>query len=968
MNKILIKNNSKHLNCLSFWSNFTFFNKNIKFDNNTFFRYEFDNNLESLTEEILSTEKLGCIIEDVNNELIKYKNEYYLVKNNDLTTYKIYIGNDYNNFNSFIIKKKNNNKYDLILSIQTSIFILFMCCRKTKSSNKLWKNNSNLLIKNAHFKYQNDYYRIGKIEEYNIKLSPINQCNRLIKETSFQTIKLNQSSFDTSYLDLFTIIFDIETMAVDKQHYPYMIYARTTSINWPIIKTLDKISTINLMNRDEVINALQLNDDNVDLTTFENDTFYGAEHIYENLTNSTLVHDFIQWIYRLIQKNLDYYQNNYCCRLMGFNNHRFDNNFILNELRKLPKFQIKFNQRFNKVTNITGQLQIGKFTVTLYIDDLIKFLPETNLLKACKDYNIKHSKIEFDIVKYNNKCTSNKHIYIYANNIHDYISDETIPNEGNIFEIIKKYCIADVESTNELYLKISGLILKLYLTLARFNINLKYLNFYRYISIPQMAFNIFKDIVRNENSINQNKFLLGKTPDVLQNEFIITSCIGGRVNFGILGEYISNQIKYMDVTSEYPLSMTAPFPSFDKPPVINPDVEPLNIIIRNITLNRNRAFNNKSYETMEYFKELFFGIFRVDIYPPSNPKDLIAWAPLPIKINGRNYFKNCAQFGRVINSIHIRTLIYCGWNVIIKQDDNNILFTSTHKIFKPFINVMGAMKTYYTPINKSFAKLCKLIMNSVAGKLAQKPTSILYSHLAECEFNDFIIKENITSKVTDYSTSLHYLSSYVTGYANWILYSTAYKLNLYSTYNNINSRAGILLYTDTDSIIFDASKTTYNKFTISEELGYWDDDLCDFKITWKEEHPNEIKKLIVIARKSYALFDSNNNTVDIKLKGIHNKQTKYFTWEILKQICSPEYLKDTIYFDGLKQEHFTEIKDIYKKISETQLSKTLALEKNYTKVEKPQHINNSNKSNLNLEFLPDKGYSNFLVFTQADGD
>lgn len=957
MNKIILKNSANYLSTTSFWSNYKYFNRAIHIYNDiTFFSYEIKDDfvvMEEIFEATISSKPTNII----------YKENFYkkltLISSRD---YHMSISTNYDNFESFIIKK-TNTKYDLILSLQTSIFIVYFCCRSTKSKKRLWNFKSCDFKKNCTFKYNNNYYRIGKIEEYNIKKNSQININSIIKtpQEQFQLIKIKTNKLNYSSLDHFTVIFDLETMAYDGQHYPYMIYAKITSFNWPVIIPNKSIPDINLFNRNDVVSKLSGCNFEFPFSSHETDSFFDSECCFDQLPQSLVIDSFLKWFRRLIITTVELYNNSFSCRLLGFNNNRFDNNFFLAKLRNWPNFSILYNQRFNKVSQIVGSMLIHGHKVTIYIDDLIKFLPETTLKKACKDYQIEKAKIDFDIVKYNNKCSLNKHIYIYDNDITQYINDKSLANETNIFNVIKKYCILDVESTCELYQKISSLMMKLIFSLYQFNIIIKHVNFLRYISIPQLAFNIFLETARI------NKFYIARTDDCLLNDFIITSCIGGRVNYGILGEYVSDNIKYMDVTSEYPLSMTAPYPSFKTSPIIGPNVGQLNKILDDIILSRNQYFLRRDYENVTYFKKLFCGIFRVNIYPPLN-EYLMVWSPIPLKVDGRNLFKNIAQNGRVINTTHIRILIYAGWKVEIIQDENNILFTSTEYIMKPFINLIGTMKTWYTPINKSFAKLCKLIMNSVSGKLAQKVTCKYYSQRGETRRGHYTILDNSSEEYTDYSSSLHYLSSFITGYANWILFSTACKLNFYSNNypSNLSSRAGILLYTDTDSIVFDANKTSYTNFVISEQLGSWNEDKCDFDITWKEEHAGEIKKLIVLARKSYALIGNNNSIVDLKLKGIHTREAHNFTYESLKIISSREFSKKTIRFAGLKSEHFSKTKDIIKRISETELVKTLALEKNYTKLDYINESNLENCANLDQTFIPSLKCSNFLVYTQAD--
>lgn len=64
-------------------------------------------------------------------------------------------------------------------------------------------------------------------------------------------------------------------------------------------------------------------------------------------------------------------------RLVGFNNHNFDNNFILDSLRKkLPRTTLDYGSRNGKVSEIELMI-FGKYK--LIISDLIKFIPDMSL-------------------------------------------------------------------------------------------------------------------------------------------------------------------------------------------------------------------------------------------------------------------------------------------------------------------------------------------------------------------------------------------------------------------------------------------------------------------------------------------------------------------------------------------------------------------------------------------------------------
>lgn len=965
-NEIILRNRASFLNFQSPFSNFCFFNRNIKIEKDVFIYLSFDFVSKTIKEIIFN-----AYLSWHKNPVFKFEQGYFFFYDKQLfkiiniiksQIWPIIFSKEYNNFNSFI-KKLTNKKYDLILSCETFYCLFYFCCKKTKSSKKIWNGNHTLLARNVSFKHEDEIYRVLRIEEYNIKKNLIKNCDELYHQNEYEILKVKKNKPSLKCIDDLTIIFDMETMAFDSVHYPFMLCARTVSFNWPLLKYSKKKCVS--FSKNEINNLLNNDIFNIEPTSGCCDVFYSANCFYERLNDNEVVDSFLGWCKTKI---LSLFRNDiifYSIRIIGFNNNRFDNNFFLTKLRSWPNFRLLYNQRFNKISSIIGKWKIDNKIIYIHIDDLIKFLPDVSLKKACIDYNIKNAKLDLNIVNYNNFCVEHKHLYLFTKELDTIINDKSIEKNNyglyNTFQLIKYYCEMDVESTAELYLKITSLVVKLIYILSKFNVILKYINFMRYISIPQMAFSIFKETCR----LSDVRFL--KFNDNLMNEFIISSCCGGRVNFGLLGEYQSNNLKYFDVTSEYPLSMTAPFPSCLTDPIINPNIDELNNHIQKCRQNRRECWNRDDFFNTSYFKNFFFGIFRVDIFPPENEYELIMWSPIALKTSQKNKYSNASQTNIILNSIHIRTLIFAGWNVVIKQDENNIKFTSTEYIFKPFINLMGTFKTFYKNRNKSFAKLCKMILNSVSGKLAQKPTSTFYIQESDTYSGRLTIQKNVVEKITDYSTSLHYLSTYVTGYANWILFSTAYKLNVdyFKKKAPLSDRTGLLIYTDTDSIVFDGNKTTFNDFKIDEEIGEWDEDKCDFNITWKEEHPAEIKRIIVLAKKSYCLFDNDKNTIDLKLKGIHTAQCTHFDWRQLKLISSPEYGSESINFPGLKREEYAKVRDIIKKISETNLKKTLSIEKDFTLI-KSTAVDEINLYNYNKLFDSDLGFSHRLDFIQAD--
>ena len=679
-------------------------------------------------------------------------------------------------------------------------------------------------------------------------------------------------------------------------------------------------------------------------------------------------------------------------KLFGFNNHNFDNNFILSSLRTIPNIRTSFSQRFNKVTSC----KFFHKDFTIEVLDIIKFLPDCTLDKACKDYSIDTSKFPFDIVAYNNLSKSQQCIVQEIELIdlepickapQESLAMFIVEDRIRLFDLCVFYCETDVKAT-------IGLFLKLYKTMInvvdeieeKCKIELPSENFLSYISIPQLSFAIFKSISYN-NSLLKLVFLKEEFY-----QFILQSYFGGRTDFAFLGEYKAvGDIDYYDVTSEYPLAMTGYYPVFYKNEKNlttgqEIDCEELNAEIKNKMLVRQALLENRQlhYKDRRWLRLSFKAILFCDVYTPEDMNNFIQFAPIATRTYNNNYnqsklaYTNSNQTNRVLNSSQIEAYIFAGWRVHVKEHKCNMIFLNTDQIFKKFIEIIGEMKTQAKHTNKAKCNMMKLIMNSCAGKLAQKQINVYTNQTCQSSENKLHVLLNEKVKEVDWDASMHYLASFILADANFILFSTMYLLNLGYIYERVplEKRVGSILYCDTDSIMFDNAKINkeYYEFVIDEKLGEYDIDTHSYKATWKKEHKDEtIKKIICLSKKCYALYNEKDENLDLKLKGTHKKIVyEIFDYATLKRICDSQ-TKSIQISTMLKRDTLLENsanlqsnKDIKKIFVDTMVKKSVQLEKNYKEIKcECDKVYEKNKENINRSANEQCGCNNFLIFCSS---
>jgi hypothetical protein len=738
---------------------------------------------------------------------------------------------------------------------------------------------------------EDQWWRVLSIKDHSTHwITPKRRSAELTFERAhfdFQNIRINSRKEDVELL----MCIDFETCLINGRHQPYLGCA---------------IYNFNIQNFEQEFHTC----------------FFEHKDL---LSDSTIGHDFVEWLRNLSDEIVSARQYPYYTRtktfrpieitwkIFGYNNNKFDNHFLYDALIKQDNCKILQSRRNGKVTQTVVTINYIKIKLC----DLVSWIPEMTLEMACDYYEIESPKMPVNCVKYS-ELIEQAEAVVYEvddttftsmiNNLNPimaklkYKKYKNAQNKWNIYTLIMDYCERDVRATFEIYQKIDtntreliNEIEKIYA--CKFPTHI----FLDYISAAEISGFIVKLSLKSQQ--------LPKL-QILNNcfgDFIYSSCYGGRTDKSCVGLYSGN-IKYMDVVSQYPLAMTGVYPA----PTCDQDVlfgEFINLDIYQRQLDDMLAIRNDLIAKKEFHFEWlapfnsYMGIFFCDVIAPKDEHNLITFGPIAqVRNMDKLVWTNASEEGRVLNTSQFKNLLCAGFRIVLREHKFNIIFLKLAPIFKQSITTLLSLKTQAKQAgNKAKGKLTKLWANSMAGKLAQRPTS----EITDFSYNSTEYQDRYSSQTareTSWSTSFHYLSTFLTAEANFILYSVCYRLSLAYIYNKtpLAYRCGSLLYMDTDSIIFDADLVAPYHFAISQELGHFNATKCEYDTTWGEKYADKIKTVAILRKKSYILYNSQKQPLSITLKGIHKNQMHQFhSIHVIKQILGGQAKE--ISFTSLKR-------------------------------------------------------------------
>ena len=825
---------------------------------------------------------------------------------------------------------KKTNQFDLIsnqckVEIKYKFFIKYLYVQKVKDKKKDIIYNIFEVERNKRFNHNGDTYIVKRIRV---------QALGYISKPPFQLLNFIKAQKE-QYLLLDPILcYDVETCVFkDNIHQPYMLA-------WSFSKNFSF------------------------LTSYTENGFLRHDNI--NVDKSTIGEQFVQLIEDLMRR----------CEIksliiFGYNNHNFDDHFILNEFRA-KRYYINKTERNGKVST----LKMYKNDMIIEIKDLIKWLPDVTLKEACLTFNTLVLKGDCQVVIYNDMCNEarnliyrcNEEVFFKIANAKNFIEKNKLKKSKyfdsttktyNVYDYVLDYCINDVNATLSLYFHLNAAFLKIKTYFFdNYNCILPHNNILRYISPAFVTSLLYKQIFNNQ-----------KMKRIVFNEFeyidsITKAYFGGIVNFGCLGEYNSPSIVCQDVKAMYPLCMQNKYPAiysredFSIGGEINLPL--IQCQIDNIIDARDKAKQEKTLFNYEWVIPLndIKGIFYCDLIEPKET-DKICIAPFPYRyLNADKLIYNyTSKSNVVVCTSDMKSLILCGFKIKLLFHEHNMLFHNNEHIFEMILKPLDSLKVIAKEdSNNAIKKLMKLFMNSLSGKLGQHIVhKIKYSvnshHMIEAD------RQNIFS-------SLHYLACFVTGEARYVLFRTIYNLHADHIYNEtlLSARVGIFILCDTDSVMYDSHLASPVNFIQHNEMGHWDYEKNDYIVHWSQKSFGKMTGVFVLGRKSYVPI--NKKTILSRtLKGIRRDQMELIDYDDLKKVCSD--IPKVLHFSALSKEINVDgnFKLLTKTLFETTIKKTLTIAKPDFIVDNitNEYIITNNHDNLN-QTIYKENILNFLKF------
>ncbi len=320
-------------------------------------------------------------------------------------------------------------------------------------------------------------------------------------------------------------------------------------------------------------------------------------------------------------------------------------------------------------------------------------------------------------------------------------------------------------------------------------------------------------------------------------KFCLKGYYGGRTEI-FFNRPVSGNINYFDINSLYPFAMLGVYPII-----------------------------NKSYWTKkpDYEKE---GMSEVTI---ESPKINIPYLPHRNPVSGRLLFA-CGVFRGAYTYYEIREAIKIGYRVL--KTHTSLEFSGTCRPFQEFVEKMydkrlEAKRRGDELLSDSF----KLIMNNLYGKFGQgnEYQKLIPYDLRELKTGDRVYGDLvIRTEVGEYPIHTNGI---------WAAYTTAYARDiLYRKLVEVEKQNGLLIYCDTDSIIFESEKIVFQN---SQKLG-----------ALKSE--GEFSYAHFKLPKVYVLQSKSDNKKSYKAKGVPRDKASDFFEMGRAEFKRPHKIKETL--------------------------------------------------------------------------
>jgi hypothetical protein len=417
----------------------------------------------------------------------------------------------------------------------------------------------------------------------------------------------------------------------------------------------------------------------------------------------------------------------------SYNGHKFDELLIL-EHRLYAEANINSYEfflkagavyrmnRFSKIKQETKSIQ-----VRLKLFDLLRFWANSlrNVARSL-ELPVKKGDMSFELINHiYNKYTKENYkrfpeelLFSYE----PYKSSEAAKDEVkqyskngyyDFIELLFEYCMMDVVVT-ELATKV---MLNSVLKLCD-DLKVPKLCIFNKIGIPAVG----KQLFLNYTRLPENNDEIIYAPQRWVMELVRKSIIGGRSEIQVNG-LLKEKVYVIDVTSMYPVCMTAKFPKGEG---CIPSMDDFKMF--QAFLDRNRGeIHDLGVAYDEVISDYGFLIAYCDISPPVK---LLTFAPLAYHTKIGLAWSNEARC-QPMTSQDMENLTRLGWSVTIKTFSPAIMWTEGSYVMKEFVEFFGrARKAAVTADEKNFLKL---IANSLYGKLLENVVSNKYKFVSHNE-------------------------------------------------------------------------------------------------------------------------------------------------------------------------------------------------------------------------------------------
>lgn len=562
------------------------------------------------------------------------------------------------------------SKYDYFIKLSFSFFSKILFLKESVSKTTIFWSSAKI---NDYIFYKDKFYRVINIIYKTIYSTPYRSFESECEDDSIDTKKKEFLTYKLRKFEIpkhrFYIVYDCETIpdVKNKRHYMYCLGACAFAYTPSYYAFKDVklcLSREFFEERNFMINLMN------EITVLTEDVLVDVNHrVAEEFTKYCIKIINEEYYSLLDNKGRATYELE--VHILGYNNRNFDDHYIIDDfLRTIQYYSSEIHKREMKIVShrvSSYDILINKSSIDIFFDDVIVWLPEISSLKvACKELEVDLSKVDFNIVKFNDKCLDKGSI-INEVDLDEFLSlwkgdykrldmlikrakkserefDNFLDEFMNVFSLdpgltkitdkisldkfIAYYCIYDVYATAEIFLKMAKAfsicmqeiykdnLLEDKVILSSFNYN-EITSFSddvlkrKVIEVPYLNFSYLSMssyLTPSQASYTIFKFMYEDNFKI-NNDYnpglqnvINDAFFGGLVLYGGIGKFIS-KINQVDVRSEYPLSACGPMPLLNNTYTYKQNLSNKHVDNLNKKIVKAIAIRNNHFMTQQLHKQ-----------------------------------------------------------------------------------------------------------------------------------------------------------------------------------------------------------------------------------------------------------------------------------------------------------------------------------------------------------------------------